>query len=81
MFILARTVVYATLFIGFLLVFLPGRILARSGVASPPPLGVLQLVGAATTTAGALLAVACILTFAANLRVFDADTNAGSCPS
>ena len=63
MFVLARAVVYATLFIGFLLVFLPARIVAWSGMTSPAQLGALQLIGAALTAAGALLAISCILTF------------------
>jgi len=62
-FVLARAVVYATLFIGFLLVFLPARIVAWSGMTSPAQLGALQLIGAALTAAGALLAISCILTF------------------
>ena len=63
MFVLARAVVYAAFFIGFLLVFLPARIIAWSGLTSPPQIGALQILGAALTAAGALLAVSCILTF------------------
>ena len=48
MFILARALVYATLFIGFLLVFLPARIVAWSGIASPQSIGLPQIIGAAT---------------------------------
>jgi len=64
MFILARALVYATLFVGTLLVFLPARVISWSGISSPAQLGAPQLVGAALTAAGALLAVACILVFA-----------------
>ena len=63
MFILARALVYATLFIGFLLVFLPARIVAWSGIASPQSIGLPQIIGAAVTAAGAILAVSCVLTF------------------
>jgi protein-S-isoprenylcysteine O-methyltransferase Ste14 len=64
LFTLARALVYATLFIGFLLVFLPARILARSGVVvMPSPAGALQVLGAVVTAAGAALAVSCVLTF------------------
>ena len=64
MFVLARAVTYATLFIGFLLVFLPARLLARSGVTSPPAIGVAQAMGVLAAAIGAALALWCILTFA-----------------
>jgi hypothetical protein len=35
MFTLLRADVYSVVFIGFLLVFLPARILARSGITGP----------------------------------------------
>jgi len=62
-FVLARAVVYASLFIGFLLIFLPARILARSGVPAPTRPGVLQLLGVPIALAGAALALSCILAF------------------
>lgn len=61
---LARAAVYSTLFIGFLLVFLPRRVLEWSGIAVPAGWGPLQILGVVLTTAGAVLAVWCILTFA-----------------
>src|SRR5437660_210854 len=61
--ILARTIVYATLFISFLLVFLPGQILARSGVTPPASFGIAGWVGAALTCMGGGLALWCIGTF------------------
>jgi protein-S-isoprenylcysteine O-methyltransferase Ste14 len=63
-FVVVRAVTYATLFIGFVLVFLPARLLSRSGVASPPGLGIAQVTGIVVATTGAALAVWCILTFA-----------------
>ncbi len=36
MFTLVRALVYASLFIGVLLVFVPAQIVARSGIAAPP---------------------------------------------
>ena len=39
MFVLMRAVTYGTLFVGFLLVFLPGRVLEWSGVRRPASLG------------------------------------------
>jgi protein-S-isoprenylcysteine O-methyltransferase Ste14 len=64
MFVLARAVTYASLFIGFLLVFLPARILSSTGVARPPESGIWQSAGAILGAAGAALALWCILTFA-----------------
>ena len=61
---LARAAVYASLFIGFVLVFLPGEVLARAGVQRPSHPGVLQLAGITIGAAGAVLALWCILTFA-----------------
>ena len=63
MFILARAVVYATLFVGFLLVFLPARVLEWSGIRTPP-LGAPQIVGAIIALTGAAIAVSCVIAFA-----------------
>ena len=63
MFILARAVVYGTLFVGFLLVFLPARVLEWSGITTPP-LGAPQIVGAIIALAGAAIAVSCVIAFA-----------------
>lgn len=64
MFALVRAVTYASLFIGLLLVFLPARILARSGITRPAELGMVEFAGIALGVAGGVLAVWCILTFA-----------------
>jgi protein-S-isoprenylcysteine O-methyltransferase Ste14 len=64
MFALARTAVYATLFIGLVLVFVPARVLAWSGITRPATLGVPQVLGLVVGTAGAALALWCIATFA-----------------
>ena len=63
-FVLARTATYATLFVGLLLVFLPGRVLSWSGVVRPAAFGVVQITGIAVGLAGASLALWCILAFA-----------------
>ena len=63
-FAVVRAVTYAALFIGFVLVFLPARILSRYGVVSPPGVGIAQVMGVVTATAGGALAVWCILAFA-----------------
>ena len=64
MFVLARAVTYAALFIAFVLVFLPARILASSGIAGPTTIGIAQVLGGVLTVAGGALAVACAFTFA-----------------
>ncbi|HET9275347.1 MAG TPA: isoprenylcysteine carboxylmethyltransferase family protein [Gemmatimonadales bacterium] len=61
--VLARAITYATLYIGFFLVYLPARILDWSGIQVPADLGPRQLVGLGLSGAGALLAITCILTF------------------
>jgi protein-S-isoprenylcysteine O-methyltransferase Ste14 len=62
--ILIRATVYAALFIGVLLVFLPARVIAWSGIAAPARVGVAQILGGLLAAAGAILAVSCIVTFA-----------------
>ena len=62
--VLVRTIVYATLFIGLVLVFLPARVLSAAGVTGPISFGVPQVAGAIVTTAGAAVATWCILTLA-----------------
>jgi protein-S-isoprenylcysteine O-methyltransferase Ste14 len=63
-FVLVRAVTYATLFIGLVLVFLPARVLAWSGIAAPRVLGPAQAVGMALAALGGALALWCILAFA-----------------
>jgi protein-S-isoprenylcysteine O-methyltransferase Ste14 len=63
MFVLIRAATYATLFIGFLLIFLPARILSSTSVIRPEAVRLPQLAGMLLGAAGAALAVACILTF------------------
>ena len=61
---LVRALTYATVFVGFLLVFVPARLLERSGIARPPDIRGAQIAGAALVVVGAAMAVWCILTFA-----------------
>jgi len=62
-FVLARAVTYSALFIGFLLIFLPARILSSTGITQPAALGVWQVAGMLLGAGGAALALACIFTF------------------
>ena len=63
-FVVVRAVTYATVFIGFILVFLPARLLSWSGLGRPAGMGIAQVTGMVAAAAGAALAVWCILTFA-----------------
>jgi protein-S-isoprenylcysteine O-methyltransferase Ste14 len=62
-FVLIRAITYASLFIGFLLVFLPARLLSWSGISRPVELGAAQVAGAVVGASGAALALWCIFTF------------------
>ena len=62
MFVLARAATYSTLFVALLLVFVPGRILARSGIVRPAHLGAIEYAGLAVAVAGGTLALWCIVT-------------------
>lgn len=63
-FVLARAVTYAALFIGLVLVFIPGRILQSSGVAPPARLGPVALAGMLVAASGGAVALWCIVAFA-----------------
>jgi protein-S-isoprenylcysteine O-methyltransferase Ste14 len=64
MFVLARTVTYASLFIGFVLIYLPARVLSRSGIVRPAAIEVPQIAGMIVGAAGALAALWCVFIFA-----------------
>ena len=64
MFVLARALTYATLFIGLVLFFLPSRLLSWSGVTRPTTTGAAQIAGMALAAGGTAVALSCILTFA-----------------
>jgi hypothetical protein len=57
MFLVARAVTYASLFTGLLLIFVPGRILERSGIARPTQLGMVEYGGILLGVAGGALAL------------------------
>jgi protein-S-isoprenylcysteine O-methyltransferase Ste14 len=64
MFVIFRAIVYATLFIGFLLIYLPARVLASTGIVRPPMIAAPQISGIIVGSVGAAIALWCILTFA-----------------
>ena len=63
MFILFRALIYATAFIGILLVAVPARLLQSIGQPVPQSCGVTQSLGISVTVAGAMLGVWCIAMF------------------
>jgi protein-S-isoprenylcysteine O-methyltransferase Ste14 len=64
MFVFARVIAYAALFIGFVLVYLPARLLSWSGIVRPATLAAPQVAGTVLGVVGAAVALWCILTFA-----------------
>ena len=64
MFVIVRTITYASLFIGLLLVYLPARILAWSGIVRPAAMGWPQIAGFVIGTVGAVVALSCVCAFA-----------------
>jgi protein-S-isoprenylcysteine O-methyltransferase Ste14 len=62
-FVLIRAITYGTLFVGLLLVFLPAQVLSWSGLNRPRAIGMPQVAGLMIGSAGALLALWCVLTF------------------
>jgi protein-S-isoprenylcysteine O-methyltransferase Ste14 len=63
MFVLARALTYATLFIGLVLVFLPARLLSWTG-AQPSTSRAARTAGLVVVTLGAAGALWCVLVFA-----------------
>lgn len=64
MFILARALTYAAIFIGFFLLAVPSRILTAAGISRPASFGAAQAAGLVAALAGGALALACVVTFA-----------------
>jgi protein-S-isoprenylcysteine O-methyltransferase Ste14 len=64
MFVLVRAVTYSALFIGFLLIYLPARVLSWSGIVRPSVIAIPQVAGMVFAAAGAAVALWCISTFA-----------------
>src|SRR5882724_1617885 len=63
MFVLIRAVTYAAFFIGFVLVYLPGRFLSWSGITEPGTTGAPQVAGMIMVTIGTAIALWCVFTF------------------
>jgi protein-S-isoprenylcysteine O-methyltransferase Ste14 len=63
MFVVIRSLTWATLFIAFVLWFVPAGILSAAGIRAPASFGAWQAIGVMLGAAGAVLALVCILTF------------------
>jgi protein-S-isoprenylcysteine O-methyltransferase Ste14 len=63
MVVLLRAITYAAVFIGFVLVYLPGRFLSWSGIVEPATTGALQVAGMIIVAIGTALAFWCLFTF------------------
>ena len=64
LFVLARAVTYATLFIGLFLVYLPSQLLTAAGVRRGDNFRAPEVAGLVLATLGGALAIWCVLTFA-----------------
>lgn len=62
--ILIRTITYASLFIAFVLIYLPAQVLSWARVVRPHALGSAQVSGLMVGSLGAVLALCCVATFA-----------------
>jgi protein-S-isoprenylcysteine O-methyltransferase Ste14 len=63
MLVLFRALIYASLFIGFLFVYLPARLLSWTGIARPAAIAWPQIAGAVICAAGTVIALWCVGTF------------------
>jgi protein-S-isoprenylcysteine O-methyltransferase Ste14 len=63
MFVFMRALTYATLFVAFLLVYVPANLLARFGIGRPVQTGWEAIAGLCVGTIGAMIAVWCIIVF------------------
>ena len=63
MFVFVRALIYSSLFIALLLIFVPAQLAGRAGLSRPTLAGPQELVGMSLAVLGGLVAVWCILTF------------------
>ena len=64
MFVIARAITYATLFISLILIYVPAQLLSWSGIIRPSTIEVQQIIGMIVGVIGALIALWCVFTFA-----------------
>ena len=63
MFVIIRTIIYATIFIGLVLIYVPARLLTWSGIVRLTVIELPQVAGMVVGIVGAVVALSCILTF------------------
>ena len=63
MFLFARAVTYAILFVSIVLVFVPARLLSWFGIGLPQSIGIQQICAMIVSGVGAFVALWCVLTF------------------
>lgn len=61
--VVVRTITYASAFIAFVLIYVPARFLAWSGIMRPASLEFAQIAGLLIGTVGAAIALWCVATF------------------
>jgi protein-S-isoprenylcysteine O-methyltransferase Ste14 len=64
MFVLVRTVTYAALFIGLVLIYVPARVVSWSGIVRPDAIELQQVAAMVIGAVGAAIALWCVFTFA-----------------
>jgi protein-S-isoprenylcysteine O-methyltransferase Ste14 len=64
MFLFIRAITYAALFIGLVLIYVPARLLAWTGIVRPEMIGLSQITGMVIGAIGGLIALWCVYTFA-----------------
>jgi protein-S-isoprenylcysteine O-methyltransferase Ste14 len=64
MFVLVRTIVYASLFIALILIYVPAQLLSSSGIVRPETMGTPQIISMFIGAFGAIIALWCVFTFA-----------------
>ena len=62
-FVVVRAVIYAAVFVGFVLVYLPSRFLSWSGIVPPATTGAPQVAGMILVTVGTAIALWRVFTF------------------
>jgi len=62
--VIVRAVTYAVLFIGFMLIYVPNRLLSWSGIVRPAAMNAPQIAGMIVGAAGVVIALWCVATFA-----------------
>ena len=64
MFLVIRTITYVSLFVGLVLIYLPGHLLSRFGIVRPSAIKLEQVTGMTSGSIGAGIALWCVITFA-----------------